>query len=177
MRNDNQTIIDTFANAVKEKEYFFITGFSGLKDSEIQDFRIKLDEQKVVHRVIKNSLFKRIAGKAGIEDEGLDSMLKGQSAFSIGGADAVAVAKTIRDFGKDCENLEIKGAYLDGKVLDQGGVMALASLPSRPELLAKIVGSIASPLYGLVNVLSGNTRNLVGVLQSIKDKKQTEDSE
>ena len=177
MRNDNQTIVDTFADAVKEKEYFFITGFTGLNDSEIQDFRIKLDEQEVVHRVIKNTLFKRIASKAGIEDEGLQSMLKGQSAFSIGGADVVAVAKVIKDFSKGCENLEIKGAYLDGKILDEGGVLALADLPSRPQLLAKFVGSIASPLYGLVNVLSGNTRNLVGVLQNIKEKKQAEDSE
>ena len=87
------------------------------------------------------------------------------------GTDPVAPAKAIKKFSDDVKPIDVKAAYIEGRVVDASKVSALAALPSREELLAKMVGSIASPLRGLVTVLSGNQSGLVRVLNSIREQK------
>ena len=82
--------------------------------------------------------------------------------------DAVAPAKIISDFIKETEKTEIKAGVLEGKVVDVAAVKALASLPSREVLLAKVLGSMNAPITGFVTALSGNIRNLLYVLNAIK---------
>ena len=85
--------------------------------------------------------------------------------------DEVASAKTIGEFAKTHEALKPVGGILEKKFIDAAKVITLSKLPSRNELLAKLLGSIKSPVSGLVNVLSGNLRNLVYVLNAIKNSK------
>ena len=174
MRPDNQIIVDEFASKVKEAESIFVTSFVGLNQEEFVKLREKLDECSAEHRVLKNRIFKIISRKAEISDAAnLEPMLKGSSSFTIGGDDVVSVAKVIADFAKDHENFTIKGAIVDGKILSEKDVKVLASLPSKQELIAKVVGSIAAPLSGIVGVLAANLRNIVGVISAIKDKKES----
>ncbi len=79
--------------------------------------------------------------------------------------------KAVVTFGKSHEALRILGAVIDGQFVDEAGVRILAALPGRDELYAKLVGSIAAPLSGLVNVLSGNLRGLVSVLKQYQEAK------
>ena len=155
----------------------FITGYTGLKNSEINTLSQQLNNKKAEHRVIKNTLFRVIAKEAGVKDSEKLKTLKGNSAFVIGGEDVVAVAKVIVDFSKANEKFQIKGLVLDGKVMDSHLVKSLASLPSKSELIAKVVGTIAAPISSLVNVLAANLRNVVGVLSAIKEKKESENKQ
>ena len=172
MRQDNKVLVDIFTEKAKNANTVFITGFAGLKESDISDLRKKLDAKKADHRVIKNRLFKIISGKTGINVE--SAALKGPSAFTMGGEDAVVVAKVLVDFASDHKELVIKGGILDGRFLSSEDVKALASLPSRQTLLGMVVATIASPLSCMVGVLSANLRNMVNVVQAIKDKKEEE---
>ena len=88
--------------------------------------------------------------------------------------DPVAPAKILNDFSKDHKALEIKAGILDGKVIALDEVKALAELPSREELLAKLVGSMQAPISGLVNVLQGTIRNFVYTLEAVRQKKEQE---
>jgi large subunit ribosomal protein L10 len=85
--------------------------------------------------------------------------------------DEVSAAKVVHTFAKDNEIVTIYGGILEGKFIDASGVKSLASLPSKQELLAKVVGSLNAPVSGFVNVLAANIRNFVSVLSNIKDKK------
>ena len=86
--------------------------------------------------------------------------------------DPVSPAKILVDFAKDTKKTEIKGGVLDGKTIDVDGVKYLASLPSKEELLAKMMGSLNAPVTGLVMALSGVMRNLVCALNAIKEQKE-----
>ena len=97
--------------------------------------------------------------------------MEGQLAFVYGGEDEVSAAKIISKLGKDNENLKMLGGVLEGKAMDQAEITALSKLPSKDELLAKVVGSLKAPISGFVNVLGGNLRGLVYTLKAIKEQK------
>jgi large subunit ribosomal protein L10 len=88
------------------------------------------------------------------------------------GSDPVAPAKALKKFSDDVKPIEVKAAYIEGRVVDAAQVKALAALPSREELIARMVGAIASPLRGLVTVLSGNQSGLVRALNAIREQKE-----
>ena len=119
----------------------------------------------------------RAAKAAGIE--GLDAHLEGTTAMAFSTEDAVAPAKVICDFMKknkleDKGILTIKVGMVEGKVIDTKGVKALANLPSREELVAKLLGSMNAPIANCVGVLSAVIRNFVGVVDAIREKKEKE---
>jgi large subunit ribosomal protein L10 len=110
-----------------------------------------------------------------LADAGLESSVKameGQIAISISQADEVAPAKIIAKFANGKETLKIMGGILGTKSMSVAEVNALSVLPSKEELLAKLVGTINAPVSGFVNVLAGNLRGLVQVLKSVADSKQ-----
>lgn len=145
-----------------------LTDYRGLNVADITELRKKLREQGVEFKVVKNTLT-RIALKDF--DYNLDEFLEGPTAVAFGFEDPVAPAKIIADFAKTHKELEIKAGMVEGKAGGKDMVESLAKLPPREELLAKAVGSIQSPLYGIVSVLQGPLRNLVYTLQAIQDKK------
>ena len=87
--------------------------------------------------------------------------------------DPVAPAKLISEFIKDNRIMEIKGGLVEGKVIDADAVKALANLPSREVLIARLLGSMQSPITGFVNVLQGNIRNLVYALDAVRQQKES----
>ena len=99
-----------------------------------------------------------------------DSM-DGSYAMACGLEDEVAPAKMLADFAKKHEALKILGGILEGKTVDKTAIGFLAKLPSKPELLAKLVGSLQSPISNMVNVLAGNLRGLVQVLNAYQKSK------
>ena len=141
----------------------------GLTVEEVTNLRNKFREAGVEYRVLKNTMIRRAVDALGME--GLEPVLEGPTAVAFGMEDAVAPAKIISDFIKETEKTEIKAGVLEGKVVDVAAVKALASLPSREVLLAKVLGSMNAPITGFVTALSGNIRNLLYVLNAIGEKK------
>ena len=100
--------------------------------------------------------------------------MKGQSAFAFSYLDAVQIAKLLADAGRKLPQLEIKGGWLNGSPLQPEEIKRLAELPSREQLIAQVVWGMRAPIAGLVGVLQGLLRNLVGVLQAIEEKKNAQ---
>lgn len=149
-----------------------LVNYCGLTVAEDTELRAKMREAGVKYMVAKNTFIRIAAKEAGIE--GLDSVLEHNTALAFSAEDPVAPAKILNDFSKDHEALELKAGVLDGKVIAVDEVKALAELPSREELLAKLVGSMQAPISGLVNVLQGTIRNFVYTLEAVRQKKEQE---
>ena len=163
-------------NAVKElrdrlaeSQNLFLTDFAGLTVEEITKLRRELRKDGSSYAVVKNTLFKIAAGEEISKQ--LDEFLAGPTGIVFAGSDPVAPAKAIKTFADDSKKLGIKAAIVDGKFVDKKQIEALAALPPKAELIAKLVGSLASPLRGLVTVLSGNQSGLVRVLNQIREQK------
>ena len=146
-------------------------GLTVAQDTKLR--RRQLREAGVDYRVVKNTMTRIAAQEAGLE--GLDVYLEGPTAMAISTTDPVAPAKIITDFVKEhkLQVLEVKAGLVEGNVIDENGVKALASLPSREVLIAKMLGSMQSPITGLVNVLQGSIRNLVYALDAVRQQKES----
>lgn len=153
-----------------ESQNLFFTDFQGLTVEEITNLRGKLRKDGNSYAVVKNTLFKIAAGEelAGK----VQQFLAGPTGIVFAGSDPVAPAKAIKEFADESKKLGIKAAYIDGQLVDAKQVNALAALPPKAELIARLVGTLASPLRGLVTVLSGNQSGLVRVLNSIREQKE-----
>lgn len=149
-----------------------LVDYCGLTVAEDTELRSKMREAGVKYMVAKNTFIRIAAKEVGVE--GLDSYLEHNTAVAFSAEDPVAPAKILNDFSKDHKALEIKAGILDGKVIALDEVKALAELPSRDELLAKLVGSMQAPISGLVNVLQGTIRNFVYTLEAVRQKKEQE---
>jgi large subunit ribosomal protein L10 len=102
----------------------------------------------------------------------MDELLEGPSAFVFVSGDPVAPAKALAAFAKGHGALELKGGLVQNRVIDSSGLKALSALPSREELLAKLLGTLANPARGLVTVLSGPARGLVTALNDLADQRK-----
>ena len=147
-----------------------LVGFTGLTVADVTKLR------RVEYKVIKNTLTRIAADELGYD--GLDSHLEGPTALAYSAEDAVAPAKILKAFIKETktEALTVKAGLVDGQVIDAAAVNALADLPSREELIAKLLGSMQAPVSGLVNVLQGNIRNVVYALEAVRAKKAEQET-
>ncbi|MCS7173393.1 MAG: 50S ribosomal protein L10 [Armatimonadetes bacterium] len=149
-----------------------LTDFRGLSVPEMESLREALRRNGVELRVVKNTLFGLAAQEAGLT--GMEAFLEGPTAVAFAYDDPTVPARTVMEFIRQHRKLEVKGGLVEGRVLDAAGVRALAELPSRGELLARVVGGIQAPLGGLVRVLTGLQRNLVYVLDQIREKRESQ---
>lgn len=147
-----------------------IVNYQGLNVAEMTALRRKLREAGVEFKVVKNTLTHRAIQELGLE--GLYPVLEGPTAIAYSADDPVAPAKILMEVAKNKKTFQIKAGVLQGKVIGPEEVKALADLPSKEELLAKVVGVFQAPIAGLVNVLAGNLRNLVYVLEAIRKQKE-----
>jgi large subunit ribosomal protein L10 len=158
-------------NAVKEfKEWLdgstivISTNYNGLSVGDMTILRRVLRAKDVRYRVVKNTLAYRAADEAGQSQ--IKEIVKGQSAIAFGYGEPTEPAKALSDFIKDSRSsLSITGAVLDGRILSPEQVEQLASLPSKDQLIAQLLGQLQSPITGLANVLNGPLSGLARVLQ------------
>lgn len=128
-----------------------LVDYRGLTVEEDTKLRNDLRAAGVKYFVVKNTLLRLAANQTGLED--LDSILHGPTALAVSD-DAVAPAKVLADFAKDNDTLEIKSGFMDGKVLSLDEIKTLAKTPSKETLIAKMMGSLNSPISGLARLLS-----------------------
>jgi len=170
-KEQKRTILKELGEKIAKAKSIVFTKFNGLTVKENEALRAKLLKENTEYYVAKKTLF-NLAFKdkaiAGLEVKNFN----GQVAAVFGYGDEVAPAKIVDQFKKDKEGkLEFIGGILENKFLSGAEVSALAKLPSKQELYARIVGSINAPVAGLVNALAGNIRNLVQVLKAVSEKK------
>jgi large subunit ribosomal protein L10 len=151
-----------------------LVDYQGMNVAQSTQLRARSREAGVEFVVAKNTLTRRAADEAGVED--LSDYLVGPTALAFS-EDPVASAKLMAEFAGQVESFSLKGGLLEGgRVLDEAGVVALSKLPGREQLLAQVVGGISSPLTGLVNVLNNTVQGLVIALNQIAEQKQNAES-
>jgi len=155
---------------IAQASNLIFTNYSGLSVGDIARLRGELRKDGNSYAVVKNTLFALAAGEELARQ--LEAFLAGPTGIVFAGEDPVAPAKALKTFSDAVKPIEIKAAYMDGKIVDVAQVNALAALPPRIELIGRLIGSIASPLRGLVNVLAGNQSGLVRILHAIREQKE-----
>lgn len=170
-RPEKVTEVEQLEARLQKAAGVILTDFRGLTVGEITQLRGKLREAGAEYRVVKNRLLGIAARTAGIG--GLAPYLEGPTAAAFASRDLVAAAKVIQEFIRQSRKLVVKGSVISGKVYDEARTKALADLPGRNELLARVVGGIAAPLAGLTGVLAGLPRQLVYALDQIRQQRST----
>ena len=146
-----QPIIDEIRALLDGAVSATVVDYRGLTVSEDTQLRKTLREAGVQYKVFKNTLIKRAA--EGTDFSQLDGFLEGPTAIAVSRDDATAAARILAKFAKTAPNLELKGAVVEGKLYDEKEVQALAEIPSREELLGRLLGSIQSPVTNFARVL------------------------
>jgi large subunit ribosomal protein L10 len=146
----------------------FVLANSGLKVNEVNELRSKVRSASANYKVVKNSIVRLAIG--GTPMEGLTPHLKGPNALAYTGGDAVVLAKVLRDFVKAHPALTFERAYLEGQVVDADQAKAVAELPSRDELISKLLYMLQSPIRRLVVALNAPAQQLAQALKQIAEK-------
>ena len=167
-RVQKEAMIQTFEDRLAKMKSAVFVDYKGLKVKDITTLRKALREKNVEFNVAKTTLLKKALDKNGITVD--NDILSKPLAVAFAMDDEIAPAKEIDKFAKTNDVIEVLGGILERKMINASEVKKLAALPSREELYARVVGTIAGPLSGFVNVLAGNIRGLVNVLQAISDK-------
>jgi len=163
-----RAVEDLKKNIDKQKSIVFVD-FSKVNSKDIFAFRRKLKAAGCTLKVSKKTLLGIAFGeKYALIWKQAKEQIPGQLAVVFGIEDEVAPAKFSVQFSKENENLKILGGIFENKFIDKIEVVALSSIPSKEELMAKLVGSIASPVSGFLNVLQGNIKGLLNVLSKAK---------
>lgn len=166
---NKEQLVAELSQKLSSAKATFLADYRGMTVDQVNVLRGKLREAGVDYRVVKNTLL-----KLAIKDTAtscIEPMLIGPTAIAIADADPVAPAKVFSDYAKANDKFEIKGGSLDGTVLSVADIKALADLPSREVLLARLLGSINAPVSNFVGVLAAVPRSLVQVLAAIQDQK------
>jgi large subunit ribosomal protein L10 len=161
--------IDAIKSKIEKAQVAIVTEYKGFSVEEITKLRRDLQKDGGDYMVTKNTLAK-IAVK-GTEYEALTEKLTGPIALAFGFSDPVSPAKAVTKFIKENKKGEILGAVLDGKLLSVEETKALANLPSKEELYAKMLGSINSPASGIVGCVNGVMASLTRAIAAVRDQK------
>lgn len=160
--NQKKAVVDEIKNNIENSKSMVLVDYRGLNVAELDELRAKYREEDVVYKVYKNTMMNFAFKDLGYDDF-LDH-LAGPNAVAFSFEDPIAAARISNDFSKDHENLVIKAGYLGDKFLDKEAVERIAKIPSREELLAKLLGSLKAPVS-----------NFVYLVNAIKEKKEEEE--
>ncbi len=148
-----QAIVSELAEKMKTAASGVLVKYEGITVEDDTKLRAELRRAGVEYCVMKNTLTGRACDMVGYGD--MKQHLNGMTAIAISQNDPVAPAKILKQYADKIESFEVKAGFVDGGVLDAQGVEALASIPSKEQLIVKMLGSMMSPLYGLAYVLQG----------------------
>ena len=147
--------------------------YRGLTVAEVTDLRNQCRAQGVEYVVLKNTMVTLAA--AELEIKGLEDYLKGPTAVAFGTNDAVAPAKILTEFVKKNKKTQIKGGVVDGTAIDVAGVTALAELPPKEVLIAKMMGSLNAPITNCVGVMAAMLRSIMYAVEGVRKQKTGEE--
>jgi len=171
-RDEKSEMIQELSDSVAKAPHAFLIDYTGITVPAVTDLRRQIRGTKAEYLVVKNTLALRaIKGKPL---EALAEHFTGMTAVAYSQTDIVALAKVIHTFGKTNPHVKVKAALLDGKAVPASSLEALATMPSRNELVAKLLGLMQSPVRRLVTVLSAPHRNVAATIAAVaRQKEQT----
>ena len=146
-----QPIVEEIKGYAQDAKAAVIVDYCGLTVEQDTELRKQLREAGVVYKVYKNTMLKRAF--EGTDYAQLNDLLEGPTAIAFGVEDATAPARVLNKFAKTADALEFKGAVVEGTFYDENGVKALANIPSREELISKLLGSMQSPIASFARVV------------------------
>ena len=147
-----QPIVDEIAGYLADAQAMVLVDYRGLTVEEDTQLRKALREAGVDYKVYKNTLIKRAV--KGTVFEAVTDLCEGPTAIATSASDATAPARVLYEAAKKMPNLELKGGVVEGTYYDAEGIKVIATIPSRDELLGKLLGSIQSPITNLARVLN-----------------------
>ena len=168
-----KTVVAEIREKLGRAQSVVLIDYRGLTVEEVTDLRNQFRKAGVEYAVLKNTMLTLAARDLGIR--GLEDYLKGPTAVAFGYQDPVAPAKIITEYLKKNKKISVKCGMVDRKVVDQAGVTALAELPPREVLIAKLMGSMNAPISGFVGVLSGVLRKFVYAVEAVRKQKAGEE--
>ena len=168
-RGEKVAVVDEVRQRFSDSDAAILTEYRGLKVKELAGLRRSLRASGGEYKIYKNTLVRLAAKDTGLAD--LEEMLVGPTGITFVNGDAAAVAKVLKDFSRTNPLLVIKGGVLGDKIIDAKATSALAELPSREVLLARIAGGLAAPMQQFAGLLQALPRNLAYGLAALRDKK------
>ncbi|PJA47055.1 50S ribosomal protein L10 [Candidatus Uhrbacteria bacterium CG_4_9_14_3_um_filter_36_7] len=169
-RAQKEQMIEGYVKTIEQMKAAAIVSVYGYTMEDADELRKKGKEAGVKFVVAKKTLMKKAIEDAGIT--GVDPLsLTGSHLWAFGLRDEVSAAKCLCELAKKKETIQVLGGILEQVFIDADGVKRLSDLPSKQELLTKLVGSLESPIRGVVQVLAGNIQGLVRVLHAVKEQK------
>lgn len=167
--SEKQAIVEELTGKLKSTAGVLVD-YSGITVAEDTELRKAMRAIGVDYAVVKNTLTRFAANNVGFE--ALDPHLNGTTALAVSAEDPVAAAKIINEYAsKKDSKIKIKAGFVNGKLITEAEVKALAELPPKDVLVAQVLGTMIAPISGLANVLNANIRGLAVALQAIADKK------
>ena len=170
-RNDKAQAISEFTEGIGQATNAFLIDFKGITVPQVTELRKQVRDSGSDYVVVKNTL-----ALIAVKDSPLVALREqftGMTAVAYNRTDAVALAKALTKFAKDVPTVQFKGALLNGQIVPAAEIQNIANLPSREELVAKLLFLMQSPIRGLVTVLQANIRNLAVVIDQIAKQKET----
>ena len=168
-RPEKVAVVEEIKGKLDSSSGAILTEYRGLKVSELAELRRALRAVGGEYKVYKNTLARFAVADLGLSE--LDEMLTGPTAIAFVEGDAAAVAKALRDYSRTNPHLVVKGGLLGGNILSSGGAAALADLPSREVLLARLAGGLAAPLQKMAGLLQALPRNFAYGLKALIDQR------
>ncbi len=163
-----------YVEAIKEDlkgiDGLVLADFKGLTVLEQDDLRKKVDKEGGSARVIKNTLLKKAFDDSKIE--GLNDFLINNTIVFSSKTDIMRLLKIVSDFSRQHDKFTLKGGYLDGRAYDKAGVIVMAQMPSRKELLGQIAGNMYAMVGNVVGVLDAIVTKFVGTVEALEKKKE-----
>jgi large subunit ribosomal protein L10 len=166
---EKEKAVAEFSALLKGVAAVYVSQNKGLSVADVTELRKQLRAVGATHKVVKNTLAARAATEAGIV--GLDAFLKGPTVVTISKTDIVAPAKVLTSFAKTHDKMQVMGGVVEGIKSSAADVQAIAELPSKEQLVSKLLGTLQAPASRLVRAVNGPATNLVRVLAAITEKK------
>ena len=170
MRPEKNQIIDEIKTRVDRAPYVLLTDYTGMHVEQFNELRNRLTGANAEYRVVKNNLLRRALEGSNLPD--IETYLHGQSAVVIGDTDISAAAKVLKGFAAEFKKPTLKVGILDRTVVNVEQIMALADLPSKAVLQAKLLGLLNAPASYLVRLLNTPASQIAQVLKAHSDKEE-----
>lgn len=168
-RNEKSEIISEIKELLESSSAIYLTDYSGINVEDISSIRNQFRTEGVRYKVFKNTLVKRALDEAGKFEKIADHLVS-MTGFAFASSNPLAPAKIISKYFGDKEKLALKACYVEGDYFEGSQLKTLATLPTKNELIASILGSINAPVSGIVGSINAVMRDLVSVVDQISQK-------
>ena len=172
-RDEKVQAVSELTEVVGSASAFYFTDYQGLTVAQATELRNQFRKAGVKYKIAKNTLLRRALSDKGLMTDQISASMKGQTAVAFGFEDPAAPARVLKEFlaKSGSEKPALKLAWLDGTIYTSKQLNTIAALPSKKEIMASIVGSLAAPMTGIVSVLGALQRDIVYLMDAIEKQK------